>query len=98
MIPAFQNNQYEVEAHLQQMGPVLIRAAQARELRSDLLLPPNRTAMPPPRRTITWNDTTLDSTLHMQTIGSGSFGSVWKVRLSHFLNVLTGTVQIGAKL
>lgn len=80
MDPALQNNQYNnLQEHWKNIGPALYNAAEASELKSELLLPPQRTVVAPPTRTIEWNDPILKSTLLMRSMGSGLFGSVWKV-------------------
>jgi hypothetical protein len=70
---------YELEEHLRKIGPVLFNAEKAGVLRSDLLSPAQFIAATPPTIEIRWFDASLNSTLLMRSMGSGSFGSVWKV-------------------
>jgi hypothetical protein len=71
---------HELQNHLCKIGPVLLNAEQAGVLNSDLLSPAQYITAAPQTSEITWLDASINSTLLMRPMGSGSFGSVWKVR------------------
>lgn len=72
----------ESENHLSRIGPVLARAERAGQLYTAILKPQPRTAI---GKVINWYDSSIDSTLSMTLLGSGSVGTVWKVHKFHLL-------------